>query len=434
MINEWYEKLAQYQTLYVGFSGGLDSTVLLHQLRQYPDLTAKLVAIHVNHGLSPNALAWQSHCERVCQEWQIPLKAVSVNIDDTHNIEQQARHARYQVFTSYLGAMDALLLAHHRDDQAETVLLQLFRGAGVSGLAAMPVMRFFAEGVLIRPLLESDRESLHQYASTYHLSWIEDESNQSTRFARNYIRHEVMPVLRERWPNVVQNIAECAKICQLSRKNLEFLADIDLKTIQHDSYTLDISVLCLDDSARVLNILYVWLQRHSVPIPSAAHLDRLLNEVILAREDAEPMLTWKNVCIRRYRNKLYLEKSSAHAGDIKKIYLWEQFPEPMIWHDGTHIAAVADQLGIVIAKNALIEIRTRQGGERIHLHGQSKCLKKLFQEWGVPPWQRDKIPLIYVNNQLKVIVGYAHADETDLVATAEARFRIEICSPALSPY
>ncbi len=438
MISAWHEKLAQYQTLYVGFSGGLDSTVLLHQLRQYPDLAAKLVAIHVNHGLSVNATNWQSHCEKICQEWQISFKTVAVHLDDTHNIEQQARDARYQVFKSHVGVADALLLAHHRDDQAETVLLQLCRGTGVYGLAAMPAIRSFADGVLIRPLLECDRDALYQYASTHAFTWIEDESNQDTRFSRNYIRHEVMPVLRKRWPKVVQNISDCAKICQLSRKNLEFLADMDLKKAQQDANTLDLSALCLEDTARVLNVLYVWLQRQSVPIPNATHLDRLLNEVILAREDAEPMLTWQNVCIRRYRNKLYLEKSSICIKDVsaakedgKEITLWKKFPEPIAWYGGTRLIAVAAEQGIVVPKNACIEIRTRQGGERFRLHGQNKSLKKLFQTWGVPPWKRNHIPLIYVNNQLKVIVGYAQADDTDFIKKVE-RFTINYDLHALT--
>lgn len=432
MIERWLETLRHYKTLYVGFSGGLDSVVLLHQLLQYAELAPKVIAIHVHHGLSPHASDWQAHCEVTCQQWQVRCIVAHVDIDKTHNIEEQAREARYQVFKSHLGQTDALLLAHHRDDQVETLLLHLCRGAGVSGLAAMPAMRSFAEGVLIRPLLENDRATLHQYALTHDLQWVEDESNHELRFARNYIRHQVIPILRKRWPNVVNNISECAKQCQIARKNLALLADIDLKSVQNketfqqNMRELDLSILGLNDQPRVLNVLYTWLQRNQVSLPSATQLQRLLHEVILAADDAQPMLRWGEVCIRRYRNKLYLEKKADLVGQYeKKSWRWENFPKPMVLDGQSMLVAVASEKGTFIPENACIEIRKRQNGERFRLHGQTKTLKKLYQEWGIPPWMRAHIPLFYVNNQLKAIVGYAQADEPNFIEIGK-RFVIHI--------
>lgn len=429
MIDLWRNQLQKYQTIYLGLSGGLDSMVLLHQIRQCHELAPKLVALHVHHGLSPNASGWQIHCETICQRLNIPIRVFHVQLDDTKNIEEQARNERYRVFSSCIQADDVLLLAHHQDDQAETVLLQLFRGTGVHGLAAMPKMRHFAKGVLIRPLLDYNRDALQQYAITHQIDWIEDESNHSIQFSRNYIRHELMPLLRRRWPNVTENIAFCSKICQNARDNLEALANIDA---QLDSDVLVLNDLYLGDTARMLNILHVWLHRRTGSSPSFRHLHRLMNEVILVPDDKRPMLAWGDVCVRRYRQRLYLEKRIGWHKEPMSVSaqkIWNQFPKAISWGGAMEMVAIPASQGVFIADGAQIEIRTRQGGERIRHNGHLRCLKKLFQAWGIPPWQRGSIPLVFIDGVLKVIVGYAMADEVESDASQTSmRFMIMLRS------
>lgn len=420
LSRSWREHLIQYQTLYVGLSGGLDSTVLLHHLAACTELVEKLVAVHVHHGLSPNADSWEKYCQQLCLQWKIPLYVSHVHIDSTHNLEQHARTARYQVFETHVGQQDALLLAHHQDDQAETLLLQLCRGTGVHGLAAMPAIRPFAQGKLIRPLLDTSRESLYRYAIKQHLTWVEDESNEELDFSRNVIRHQVIPILKQRWPNVVKNISECSKICQSAKNSLEYLADLDVNQVTESVYAqdrlachmLDMSVLPWPDKDRVMNILYVWLKRNHVSLRSAQSLAHLWQDVISAREDAQPLLSWGGVSIRRYRQKLYIVKETSQP-----LYQgpWKDFPNP-IQVDEKRVLTVsqAPHQGVMIQPLSVVEIRTRQGGERFIWRGQSKRLKNLFQEWGVPPWERDRVPLVFVDNQLKVVVGYAHADENKI--------------------
>ncbi|MDP3561253.1 MAG: tRNA lysidine(34) synthetase TilS [Legionellaceae bacterium] len=409
------KKLATYNTLYVGFSGGLDSTVLLHQLTRIAELAKKVSAVHVHHGLSCNADAWQLQCQTLCDNLDVSLAISRVKINSDDNLEEQARLARYQVFESVIGENDCLLLAHHRDDQAETLLLQLVRGTGVDGLAAMPFMRKLAKGVLIRPFLQLSRAALEAYAQTHHLSWVCDESNQNLRFSRNFIRHSVLPVLRQKWPNVVNNLTACAHHCQDAKENLEALAEFDLgigASNEFASGILSLDCLPLTNRARLINVLRFWLKKNNFQLPHAYIFEKLLDEVIFSRPDAMPCVTWGDVSIKRYQRKLYaLTEKMLHKLNDQ---IWMNFPSPLkIDYTISLYAAASEKHGIMIPPGSRVEVRFRRGGERFQWHGQTKTLKKLFQQWGVPPWQRDRIPLIYVNDCLKVVVGFAISDQED---------------------
>ena len=196
LADDWQQSLANYNTLFVGFSGGLDSTVLMHCMASHPALVAKLRAVHVHHGLSVNATAWQAHCQQFCDALGIQLMVLKVTCNNRANIEESAREARYAAFSSLLSDNDCLLLAHHCDDQAETLLLQLLRGAGIDGLAAMPSVNNLSKGQLVRPFLQHSRQRLEAYAHQHRLAWINDESNQNSDFSRNYLRNEIMPLLQ----------------------------------------------------------------------------------------------------------------------------------------------------------------------------------------------------------------------------------------------
>ncbi|WP_045094964.1 tRNA lysidine(34) synthetase TilS [Legionella fallonii] len=421
LTSEWIERLGQFTKLIVGFSGGLDSTVLLHVLSSHTLLRHRLTAIHIHHGISVNAEYWQRHCEQFCRNLNIPFFARTVQFDRSANIEEGARVARYAVFTSLLSANDCLLLGHHMDDQAETVLLQLFRGAGVDGLAAMTECGELGLGTMARPFLAYTRTHLEEYAKSHGLEWIDDESNQEIKYSRNYLRHEIMPLLMKKWPGVIGNIARTAAHCQQAKANLDALAEYDSQGIALANNSLSITPLKKLSFERVTNILRVWLKKNQVQMPSTLTFQRLIHEVIFANSDASPEVSWENIIVRRYQQCLYINqreleshpKNTRFSRDepCNKSIIWSDFPQPLLLAE-LNICLIAKQTkqGLVIPERANIIVQFRQGGEQIRLHGQTKQLKKLFQEWAVPPWQRDTIPLIYINDQLAVVVGYAVSD------------------------
>jgi len=369
-------KEAKVETLYIGFSGGLDSRVLLHKLCQDPILRAKLIAVHINHHLSPNADIWAKQARAICEQEHVPFQLFSVKVD-SKNIEASARKERYRIFESLLiNQHQILLLAHHKNDQAETLLLHLLRGAGIDGLSAMPMWRALGGGCLYRPFLHTLRLTLEHYAQQHHLTWIEDESNQTMHFNRNFLRHEIIPLLQERWPGVVSNLARTVAHCADARKTLRELAEARFAVIAeryHEHYRLKLSLLSQESRAMQKNILRLWFEKKAIKNPSQAKLLAILDTLIPAAQDANPIVILEDIQVRRYQGWLYCIESIVGVNNI--------------------------------CPNS-IDIRFRQGGETLRHHGQTQSLKKLFQAWKVPPWERDKIPLIYINNQLVGVLGY----------------------------
>ncbi|MDI1353141.1 MAG: tRNA lysidine(34) synthetase TilS [bacterium] len=413
---EWVVRLEGFRRLIVGYSGGLDSTVLLATLASQPSLHGKILAVHVNHAISANAIFWQQHCEQTCHNLIIPCISQTVTFDCRANIEERARIARYAVFTSVVEAQDALVLGHHLNDQAETMLLQLFRGAGVDGLAAMSESNDFGLGMLLRPFLSLTRGQLEAYAIKHQLQWIDDESNENTQYSRNYLRHEIMPLLIKKFPGVVGNIARAANHCQQAKVNLYQLAEQDMSNLklisEHDNHnTLLVTPLKKLTNERITNVLRLWLKKHEVSLPSTSTLQRIIFEVIHGEVDTNPLVSWGPIQIRRFDGRLYLDLQNSIASTSMDSLPWNNFPLPIVLANGyTQIIAHEQSEGLKIPLNAKIVIRYRQGGELFFWHGQRKQLKKLFQQWHIPPWHRDSIPLIYINDELAAVVGYAISD------------------------
>jgi len=407
---DWRQALSKYPVLYVGFSGGLDSSVLLHCLAGEPALFGKLKAVYVHHGLSENASDWQEHCQRVCDTLAIPFIARHVVLGGQSNIEEEARVARYQAFATLLSEDDGLLLAHHKDDQAETLLLQLFRGAGIDGMAAMGETKKLPKGTLLRPFLNHSRETLEAYARGHQLTWVEDESNQNSAFSRNHLRHHIMPFLKEKWPNVIHQLSQSASHCQDAKANLEALAAVDANALGLTSPQLVVWPLQQLESARLRNVLRAWFKNNNVRAPSASILNQLINDVILARKDAFPLVEWSGVGVRRYQNTLYLLKNTVRPR--MHCLPWLRFPEPLVWGEsGLSLHAIPSDKGLRLVNGQRIEVRCRKGGEQFFWRRQHKDLKKLLQQWQVPPWQRDEVPLLYIDNQLAAVVGFAVSDD-----------------------
>lgn len=410
MTAEQIACLNHYSQLFVGFSGGLDSTVLMHYLASSPALSAKLSAVYVNHGLSPNALLWQNHCQQISQSLGVRFIAQQVHIDNTSNLEERARTARYEVFNSLVKANECLILAHHQNDQAETVLLNLLRGAGVDGLAAMSEYSMLANGnALIRPLLFCSRSALEAYAAEHQLRWIDDESNQDEHYSRNFLRQTIIPLLQDRWPAAIENIARTSNHCQQAKENLNELALLDCPELSSIQNSLHITSLLVLSPQRITNVLRAWLRKNKVKSPSAAVFARIINEVLYAKQDAMPLVDWEEHSIRRYKDKIYLD--TKPQSKVSGVFPWPNFPNPLHLGGTDYVSAVRSTSGLVLPENATLEIAYRHGGATLKWHGQTKELKKLFQQWSVPPWMREYVPLLYVNGQLAAVVGYAISDD-----------------------
>lgn len=392
----------------VAFSGGLDSTVLLHQMMlwraQLPAI--QLRAIHVHHGLSPHADRWVEHCQSLCDRWHIPLVVAHVTlVDEGEGTEAQARKARYQAFSRALNPGEVLLTAQHLDDQCETVLLALKRGSGPAGLAAMPESLPFAGTQLIRPLLNSSREMLHQWALQHDLRWIEDESNADARFDRNFLRLQVLPLLTARWPHFADAAARSAALCGEQEQLLDELLAEELAAAITAEGALKIAALRTVSDVRRRAILRRWLAQRGAVMPSRAMLNRLWLEVALAREDAEPCLRLGEHAVRRYQDKLWWVAIIDSQRDTQLLWSPPFHPlalpaglgELSLLPGGDLRAPAADEaVSVRFQAPGLLHIAGRNGGRK---------LKKIWQELGVAPWLRDTTPLLFYGETLIAAAG-----------------------------
>ncbi|MET0091503.1 MAG: tRNA lysidine(34) synthetase TilS [Candidatus Thiodiazotropha sp.] len=420
----------------VALSGGLDSTVLLDLMAQLrPDLSYPVRAVHIHHGLQTQADEWQAHCETLCADLGIPFEIHHLNLDPQpgESLEAVARESRYQALAQSMAPGDLLLTAQHQDDQAETLLLQLIRGSGPAGLAAMPERTRFGPGWLARPLLTVTRQALETYAREHSLSWHEDPSNRDLRFDRNFLRHQVIPLLRERWPAVNETLARSARYAGelLELVNEEVDEDLDRVRIA-DSGALSIPDLREFHSVRLRHLLRRWIGAQGARMPNSKKLARIEREAVFGRPDARPEIRWGHWSVRRFRDGLYI--------------LREPLPEPPVdaldWSANLtlelpnalgQLRAVASETGVSAERwqNARIEVRFRQGGERCQPVGRSHrhSLKRLFQEWEVPPWERECLPLIYLDGTLAVIPGLAVCEGFAAVP-GEAALQVEWLHPS----
>lgn len=423
--SEWLDRLQSYATLYVGYSGGLDSTVLLHALVSQSQQLPSIHAIHINHGLSPYAADWEAHASVFCHHFGIPCTTFHLTLEPGGNLEERARTARYDAFRKMLTSTDALLLAHHQDDQAETFLLNLMRGAGVDGLSGMFAIQSFGQSDLIRPLLSFSRDQLAAYAVSHGLNWIDDESNENEHFSRNFIRKRVMPLLTSKWPSATNQISRAATHCQQAKQNLQSLAEMDGAPF---SDHIVISKLTQLSRARLMNVLRVWIQHNGHQCPSEINLIRLIDELVFARQDATPEVSFGQVIFRRYQDQLYcLDQAltpELTSRGMSTRSNWTTFPKPLFLSDGVGMLIAEPSVdGLSISPSSVIEVRFREGGETFLWHGQTKALKKCLQQWRVPPWNRNNIPLIFIDGKLAAVVGYAVSD--DFYATQHA-FTIQL--------
>lgn len=409
-------KIGDARKLCVAFSGGLDSSVLLAGLAKLRDDALpgiELRALHIHHGLSRFADDWVAHCQMFCQQRDIPFSVVKVQVNTQEGgIEAAARTARYQVFAESLTAGEVLLTAQHLNDQCETFMLALKRGSGPAGLSAMSADSSVQGYRLLRPLLDLSREQLEECAIQYQLRWIEDDSNRDARFDRNFLRLDILPALYDRWPHFAQATARSALLCAEQEALLDELLSESLEVLTDGQGSLSVDGLSNVSAVRRSALLRRWLASHGVRMPSREQLQRIWDEVALSREDAQAQLVLGKWVVRRFRQRLYALPERRPLKD--QILCW----------DPAEKLALPDGLGCLIADHVLTGqaanclIRQPHADEKItvrfHAKGyiekvgrdRARQAKKLWSELGVPPWERDRIPLIYYNDQLMAAPGW----------------------------
>ena len=364
------------KNIVIAFSGGIDSVVLLHFLNShYP---GNIRAVHINHNLSKHSKDWSLFCKELCHKQEIGFKSIDINIKNSSNVEENARKKRYNSLKSELSENEILCTAHHQEDQSETFLLQLFRGSGVAGLASMPKMKNFADSFLYRPFLNISKQLIFDYATKYNLDWVEDDSNNNLNFKRNLLRLELIPKLESGFDGVIKNISRSAYHQSEALKLMHDLAEIDIEkfnlVINHRIQVLPLTQL---SERRVANVLRYYIERRGFLMPSSKVLTELIS-VLSAKDDAKVILKWHLYEVRRYDNELYFfdgepERSTEDCPLFNKL---------------------KDQTNFTI--------RFRKDGQRVRLKGEkhSSSLKKILQSANIPPWERDKLRMYYINDTL----------------------------------
>ena len=407
--------LVEGDEIFVGFSGGLDSSVLLHALVHIEHINCERVtALHANHGLHKAADAWEQHCRDLCRSWGIQFFSTHLDFDNVagQGTEASARKARYCWFQGQMNDGAVLMTAHHFDDQVETILANLFRGSGAHGIAGIKKSRPFGPGRLWRPLLDVDRGSITQYAGAQGLSWIEDPMNTDLSYTRNYLRHQILPLVENKWPGVARTIARAATNWRDTAELLDDVARSDLRGIPHRQeglfHLLRAPELTSLSSPRSANVLRSWFVRCGFKPPPRDHLQYVLKALVNTVPKATSVRALPGAEVRRYRDWLYLSKP-----------LRRQTVPSMVWDRNTTGTLLADNR-LLVARPAVGEgirksvydsesilVRPRYGGERCRLPGcpNHRKLKKLFQERGIPPWQRERIPLLYIGDSLAGVAG-----------------------------
>ena len=364
------------KNIVIALSGGIDSVVLLHFLNShYP---GNIRAIHINHNLSKHSKDWSLFCKELCHKQDIEFKSIDINIKTSSNVEENARKKRYNSLKSELSKNEVLCTAHHQEDQSETFLLQLFRGSGVAGLASMPKMKSFADSFLYRPFLNISKQLIVDYATKYNLDWVEDDSNNNLNFKRNLLRLEFIPKLELGFDGVIKNISRSAYHQSEALKLINDLAKIDIEkfnlVINHKIQVLSLIQL---PERRVANVLRYYIAQRGFLMPSNKVLTELIS-VLRAKDDAKVILKWHLYEVRRYDNELYFFDSEPDKSN----------------EDCSLFNKLKDQTNFTI--------RFRQEGQRVRLKGKkhSSSLKKILQSANIPPWERDKLRMYYINDTL----------------------------------
>ncbi|ALS97776.1 tRNA lysidine(34) synthetase TilS [Lacimicrobium alkaliphilum] len=423
LYNEFEQRLLislqPSQPVYVAYSGGMDSHVVLHLLARFGASHPghSYGAVHIHHGLSDNADSWLEHCAAICKTMGIDFvsQRLTFSQQKRQSLEAQARTARYQALATVIPQGSLVLLGQHQQDQLETMLLQLKRGAGPKGLSAMAELSERDGLRYLRPLLACSRQQLSQYARQHGLQWIEDESNQDSGFDRNFLRHQIIPLLEQRWPGIQKAVARSATLCAEQQQLLDQQSHISLEQVRAEDNTLCLAALSQFSSAWRSQIIRTWLSEQGAPMPPQTVISRLHQELIEARADASPCISWGAWHFRRFDQRLYLLKGQPAA--TAKNLIWQGETELNLNHGGClylqrseNPPEQGDWLGMQV--DGRISIEFDGWSERFRPSGAdvSKPLKQWLRLWKIPPWQRAQQPLLRSDGRLVAVPGYAVAE------------------------
>ena len=405
----------KYKRIAVAYSGGVDSLVLLHAFSLIPECKQKLFALHVNHGLSQNSSTWQNHCEQICASLGVNFVVLEIEFSQKKGVsENDMREARYKALLSWTKKEDVLCTGHHKDDHVETIFFRLMRGTGIKGLSGIEQFSQMGGIDLVRPLINFPKKDLQDYARLNELNWIEDESNQDLSISRNFIRKKILPSLENKnWPSYLKSLSYLSKKAKEANEILEEVADLDINLCSTDSLNR-LSILKIKDlsKARGLNLLFRWLSLKTDLSISSNLIEEVYKNIIFAKESSDPAVSFgkpeKNGSfqLRRFNGILHhfpLVETNSLNGNKK--WSWN-LQTPLILPTGTLSTKPSSGRGLSSELSQKgIFIKARTGGERCKPQGRSKSqkLKKLLQEYQVPPWARDRLPLVYIDNELAAV-------------------------------
>lgn len=408
-IEHYVEQHSGVQRVCVAYSGGIDSHVLLALIARLHHKRGgfRLRALHIDHGLQLDSILWAEHAADICSELGVPLEVRKCDVEvGSQGPEAAARRARYRAFADSLFEDEHLLLAQHQDDQAETFLLQALRGSGPDGLSAIPAKRLFARGEMVRPLLACTQQSIVDSANELNLEWIEDTSNKSSDFDRNYLRLEIMPLIKQRWPSAAQTLSRSSSRSAAASRVLLNVAMQDLDGVRVDDQAqLSLSALRSLPLERCYTAIRLWVRQHELPMPRLQDLVQVHNDLINAKYDSNGIVNVREYQFRRHRDSLCLTLPEEQTEPF--FYVWKApYKELLIAETGTSLTLQeCEQQGLVLPLEAEVIVKSREGGELIKIGDPAyhKSVKKIFQESLVPPWQRISVPLVYVNDTLAAV-------------------------------
>jgi len=421
-LSHFTSQYAASEHVYLAYSGGLDSTVLLHALCETLPDRDRLTALHINHNLQSDSSLWEQKCESQCRSWGVNLKVHCLDLSPGSHEEERARDARYAFFSETINVGEILLMAHHLNDAVETFLFRLMRGSSSSGLSGIPQRRTLGKGYLHRPLLHLKRVQLEEYAKINSLEWVQDPSNYNIQFDRNYLRSQVLPALLQRWPGALDRLSD--SITRLAEDNQIIVAWLDehLDRIQGSVWELDSKLLANYSETQGLRLLRHWLERCGCFLTSTAQLKEMYRQCSSDRA-VNPVFTLSGVRrfengfeyqLRKYRTRLLFCK--MYTGEMENSYAWSIQPGISSQvYDMPHGQLKLEQ-GSQSMGPLSLEIRFSRPGQKVQVpdasrpSGRNKTLTDIFQEAGVPPWQRKNYPLVYDSETLLAIPGIRTLD------------------------
>jgi len=393
-----------YDNFLIAYSGGSDSTALLYFAKKMSEkYEVAIKAVHVNHNLNIESKEWENHCKISCKKMNIPLiiKNINIRLNPGDSVEEKAREERYSSILSLMNPKTIMMTAHHADDQAETFLYQLVRGSGVKGLSSMPAFKKLNKGYHVRPFLNLSKSTLIDIVDFSRLSYIYDKSNDNTNFSRNFIRKEVLPIIKNKWPGSSATISRAAHNLYNSVKLNDDLALIDIQNyLLKDKNKISVNLRELDDY-RFNNVIRYWIKNNNYRMPSLEQIYSIYLNVFKAGNDKSPVFSCSEYEIRRYND--YIEiMSPLKKHDPAKVYTWEFRKNLIISNLSINLSwkNLEERLGYKYDKD--VEVKFRKKGQNIKLDSK-RSLKDYMRENKIPPWQRERTLLIYIDKELKII-------------------------------